>query len=233
MIQFNLLPDVKLEYIKARRTKHLVMLVSFLVTGISVGLVVVLFIGVNVLQKGHLDRLNTDIQAKTEQLQEEQEIDKILTVQNQLNSLDGLHDGKPAANRLGPFLTQLTPNEVSIAEITVDFTANTMNISGSSNAVKSVNEFVDTLKFTQYKAEADGETTEANAFSSVVLASIERSDKDGQDASTEFEITLNFDPAIFDITKSVKLAIPDDKITTRSVTERPKPLFEGNSGEEQ
>lgn len=232
MIQFNLLPDVKLEYIKARRTKQMVTLVSFIVTGVSVGLVVLLFVGVNVVQRNHLNNLNDDIRVKTEQLKSENDIDKILTVQNQLNSLNGLHDAKPAAERLGPYLAQLTPNEVSISDLSVDFSNQTMKIDGSTDALKWVNTFIDTLKFTTF--ELDGQ--QKNAFSGVVMSSFNRADS-GQSAgkAAAYQITLTFDPAIFDTTKGIKLTVPN-QITTRSVTEKPAPLFEQQSsetGEEQ
>lgn len=220
MIQFNLLPDVKLEYIKARRTKQLVMLVSFIAAGVTVSVVVVLFLGVNVVQRRHLNNLADDIEAKSTQLSNEKDIDKILTVQNQLNSLNGLHEGKPAAERLGGYLSQITPSDVALSELASDFTANTMKFSGSAKSLKNVNEFIDTLKFTTY--DANGE--EKNAFSAVVLSSFDRSDNQ-VDAAASYEITLNFDPAIFDIKQDIKLKVPN-KITTRSVTERPEPLFQ-------
>lgn len=232
MIQFNLLPDIKLEYIKARRTKRMVMLISFVVTGVSVALIVLLFIGVNVVQRRHLSNLDNDISAKTEQLQNEQDIDKILTVQNQLNSLNGLHDTKPAANRLGTYLTQITPGEVSISELAVDFTAYTMTFDGSADAIKSVNTFVDTLKFSTYQIEGESNGDEPlTPFSNVVLASFNRSEESGSSGTTaSYQITLTFDPAIFDTTKNVKLTVPD-QITTRSIIERPEPLFQQQEGQ--
>jgi Tfp pilus assembly protein PilN len=231
MIQFNLLPDIKLEYIKARRTKHAVMLVSFIVTGVSVGLVILLFVGVNVVQRTHLNNLNGDIKAKSEQLQREDDINKILTVQNQLNSLNGLHDAKPAADRLGKYLQQVTPNEVTIAELAVDFSANTITFDGNADAIKSVNKFIDTLKFTTYHVEGEGEEHEGESmkpFSNVVLASFNRAEESGNSsASASYQITLAFDPVIFNTTKNAKLTVPN-QITTRSVTERPAPLFQQN-----
>jgi len=226
MIQFNLLPDVKLEYIKARRTKHLVMLVSLMAASVTVAITVILFLAVNVVQKEHLGNLSDDIQSKGDHLKNEQDIDKILAVQSQLNSLNGLHDGKPAADRLGTYLAQITPNEVSVSELSVDFTAHTMTFDGTAKAIKNVNEFIDTMKFTTYNA--NGETKDA--FSTVVLASFNRTDNKESDPAA-YQITLAFDPVIFDIKQDIKLQVPK-KITTRSVTERPDPLFQQQSDAE-
>lgn len=231
MVQFNLLPDVKLEYIKARRTKHLVMLGSLIAASIAVGVTVVLFIGVNVVQKRHLNNLNTDIQKMSKQLEGEKDIDKILTVQNQLNSLNGLHETKPAIDRLGEYLARITPNDVSIASLSVDLANSTMEFSGSASAIKNVNEFIDTMKFTTHQVEGDTK----NTFSNVVLTSFSRGTGDA-DGAASYAITLNYDPVIFDIKERVTLKVPN-QITTRSVTERPSPLFqpapENSEGEGQ
>lgn len=221
MIQFNLLPDVKLEYIKARRTKRLVMLGSAAATAVSLALVVILFIGVNVLQKGHMDRLQSDIKADSKKLQDIQDLGKILTVQNQLNSLNGLHETKPAAERLGGYLSQITPNEVTISTLDVDFGGSLMTITGSAGQLHPINEFIDTLKFTKYKADG-GESVAA--FNNVVLAGFTRSDEDNEKPAT-YEIKLNFDPVLFENSKSVTLEVPNT-VTTRSTTERPNPLFQ-------
>ncbi len=218
MIQFNLLPDVKLEYIKARRNKRLVILSSIIIAGTSLGICVMLFMGVNVVQKIRLGKLNDDINKISEELKNEKDIDKILTVQNQLNSLDSLHDKKPAASRLIGYLSQITPNTVSISALNIDFTANTMSISGSSPALKHVNEFIDTMKFTSFKVAK--ETNTKPAFSNVILSrfSVNTDNNNGGYPAT-YDISLSFDPTIFDTTKSISLRVPQDKVTTRSVVE--------------
>lgn len=236
MIQFNLLPDVKLEYIKARRTKHLVLLASLVASAVAVGITIVLFVGVNIVQTRHLDNLSKDIKERSEKLQKEKDIDKILTVQNQLNNLNALHDAKPAADRLNGYLADVIPNEVYISELSVDFSANTMKFTGESDAIKFVNEFIDTMKFTNYiltEKDAEGKdvVTESSAFSNIVLSSFDRDDED-DGRPVEYEVTLSFDPAIFDIKKKIKLDVPNNKLTTRSITERPKPIFRDPTPEE-
>jgi len=206
------------------------------VTAVSVGIMMVLFFGVNVVQKRHLGNLSKDISEKTDQLKKEEDIDKILTVQNQLNNLNTLHDAKPAAERLGGYLEKVTPNEVAISKLTVDFGANTIKFEGNAKALRYVNQLIDTMKFSEYKLTEVGEDNEpiitrSAAFSSVVLASFDR--KDGEDAlPVSYEITASFDPIIFNITKKVSLEIPPSMITTRSVTERPTPLFQPQASDE-
>lgn len=216
MIQFNLLPDVKVDYIRTRRTKRMVTLVATIVAAASLTIMILLFIAVNFVQKRHLDNLSNDIAADSKTLQETPNLDKILTVQNQLNSLPALHDQKPQVTRLNGFLQQVTPANASIADMQVDFTSNSITLSGNSDSLAGINKFVDTLKFTGYQY---GETT-GQAFNSVVLTSFGI----GQDDAS-YSITLQFDPVIFDSSKEIVLTVPNT-VTTRSTTDKPSALFE-------
>jgi hypothetical protein len=229
MIQFNLLPDVKLEYIKARRTKRMVMLVSTVVAGISITITVILFFGTNILQRQHLNNLDEDIKRDSHHLEEEDSLDKILTVQNQLGVLDQLHAQKPAAARLGTYLSQIVPQDVTISQMEVSFTDNTMIFDGSAPSLSVVNKFIDNLKFTTYKADAD----EGDAFSSVVLSSFGRSDEQSATGDpTTYQITVSYNPIIFNIEQATELVVPST-ITTRSAVEKPaSPFQESDNGQE-
>lgn len=218
MIQLNLLPDVKLEHIKAKRTKRFVILLSAGVSGSLLAIVILLFLTVNVFQKQHLSDLNSDIKKYSNELTSTPDINKVLTIQNQLNSLPGLHDTKPVATRIFPYMTQVTPDKLSIASIDLNFETNTMSIKGGADALSTINKFVDTLKFTKYINGSD--PAETKAFSEVVLASF------GKDQATAtYTVDFKFDPAIFDSAKDVKLVVPKI-ITTRSETEKPADLFQ-------
>jgi len=220
MIQFNLLPDVKLEYIKARNMKRLVILGSAVATAVSLTVLVILFVGVNVLQRNHLGNLRGDIERDSKKLQEDPDLQKILTVQNQLHSLDPLHEAKPATERLGGYMSQLTPDAVSINDLGVDFSTQTMIIKGNSSQFRFINVFIDTLKFTKFK---EGDESKS-AFSNVVLINFTRNDESAEAPAT-YEINVQYDPTIFDNTKEITLEVPNT-VTTRSSLERPSPLFQ-------
>lgn len=227
MIQFNLLPDVKLEYIKARRSKRLVMLGALVVSGIAVAILVILFFGVNVLQRQHLSHLQGDIDRDSKKLEDTENLDKILTVQNQLHVLNELHTKKPVATRMSTYLPQLTPKDITISSLDVDFTANTMAIDGSGTSLSEINKFVDTLKFAKYTA---GDQS-GKPFSSVVLAGFGLNAEQAAPgtAKATYQITLSFDPIIFDSANEVTLQVPAG-ISTRSVTEKPDSIFQQQGG---
>lgn len=220
MIQFNLLPDVKLEFIKARRLKHTVVMIAIIVSASALALLTVLFMTVVVFQKKHMDDLTKDIKASTAKLESVQDLDKILTVQNQLNSLPALHDQKPVTSRLFGYIQQVTPQKVSISSLELDYETQTLKIKGGADAISTVNKYVDTLKFTDYTLGSE----QKKAFSEVVLSTFTRDDK-----SASYEITFKFDPAIFDTKNDVKLVVPNI-ISTRSATEKPEALFQETGG---
>lgn len=223
MIQFNLLPDIKIEYIKTQRTKRMVILGSIGAAGLSIALLLVMF-SFSTVQKQHITNLDKDIQALRTELEGNQELTKILSVQNQLKSLPALYDGRPAADRLPDYLDQTTPTDVGIGRLVVDFSTSTMEITGSAPSLESVNSYVDTLKFTSYKYDNEGQTTTSGAFSAVILTEFGRSDKEAT-----FVVTLTFDPIIFDATKSIELIVPST-VTTRAEAPASSPdLFDGSA----
>jgi len=223
MIQLNLLPDVKLQYIAAERSRRMVMSLSILVSAVSIGLLVLLLL-YGGLQKKHLHDLNKDITTESHKLQSQPQIDKILTVQNQLQSLTALHAGKPATDRLFNYLNQITPAQVSISNYSTDFTAQTATITGTADALSTVNKYVDTLKFTTYTTDVN--PTATKAFSNIVLTSFGVSSTGSKSGKTaNYTITLAYDKNIFDITQKVTLSVPQ-LTTTRSSLDKPTDLFE-------
>lgn len=224
MIQFNLLPDVKQQYIRAKRMKRTAVVVSFLVAATALFVFVMLFLSVHVFQQKHIKNVNNDIQASIKTLKETPNLNKILTIQNQLNSLPELHNNKPVVSRMGIYLSQITPDKITIGDIEVDFEANTMVIQGTAESLEKVNKYVDTIKFTTFsEVQTDGSEpipSKTKPFNSVVLDDYTRSDKE-----VTYKIILSYDPAIFDNSKNIILVVPKNKITTRSELEKPSDLF--------
>jgi Tfp pilus assembly protein PilN len=224
MIQLNLLPDVKLEYIKAERQRRLVLSVSVLVTAVAV-ILLLLLLSVDGLQKKHLHDLTKDISSESSKLQNEPQIDKILTVQNQMNNLTQLQESKPAASRVFDFLNDVTPTNVSITDFNIDFTKQSATITGTSDNLADVNKYIDTLKYTTYTA--DGSTKSQPAFSSVVLSSFGLNTSAGGNQAANYTITLSYDKTIFDITQNVKLSVPNTTTTRISTGQsNPTDLFQ-------
>lgn len=218
MIQFNLLPDVKIEYLKARRQRNLVTVVATFAAAAALTVFVLLALFVFVSQKKSINDLTADIKTSSTELKSTPDLTKILTIQNQLKALPGLHDQKVVSGKLFGYMSQITPTTVSISSLNADFALNTLTISGSSNTLDSVNTYVDALKFTKFAVA--GTTVQTNAFSEVVLTSFSRV-KD----SVTYDITVKFDPTIFTSSKDITLTVPQI-VSTRSEVDKPSALFQ-------
>ena len=224
MITLNLLPDIKKEYLNTQKFKRLFIVGSIIISSVFVAATVLLALFVFGVQRLQLSNVQSEIDNSLSQLQSVQDLDKIVTIQKQLDVLPGLHDEKPAANRLFSYLSTLVPNNVSLSKVEIAFDADSLSgeLSGSASSPKDINIFVDTLKNAQFTYE--GAETPIKPFNSVVLA-----DPVVETDEVTYKIAIKFGALLFDSTlKGAKLSVPNITTTT-SVAERPA-LFEDNSG---
>ena len=217
MIQFNLLPDAKLAFMKAKRAEHLALTVSSIAIVFSVIILILLFSVVDGLQKKSLSDVNADIQKYGNQVKSVTSLNKILTVQNQLKALPALENQKPVASRLFGYISQITPQQANISKLHIDFSKNVIELTGTADSLSTINKFADTLKFTTYTTGTGSKATAA--FTGVVLSSFSR---DAQTAS--YDITAGFAQPIFNVADKVTLTVPSIT-STRSATEQPQVLF--------
>ena len=200
MVQFNLLPDVKVEFIKAQRSKHGLTVIAVVTSAVCVGIFVVSFIVANIAQKQYLSIVNDDITSLNNKLKSVEDVNKILTVQNQLAKLTELHERKPVTSRVFGYLTQVTPKDTSLSKLTLYHTLSTMIVGGKATSLDAVRVYADTLKATEYEV---GDTKK-RAFSEVVLTNFTTGDN-----GTNFTISMKFDPIIFDgRQQDVRLIVP-------------------------
>ena len=209
MIQFNLLPDVKKEYVKARRTKRLITNLSVLSSLVSIGIVIVVYSYVNIVQKKHINDLSDDIKTLTSQITSTKDLNKILTVQKQLDLLPGLHEGKPEISRVFEYVTFVTPEQVKVSSLDVNIEAEQIKISGSADSIATVNKFVDNLKAVRYAITSDKNNTDY-PYSDVITT------LSGDNDSASFTISLSFDTKIFDNTADVIMSIGDQTFSTEA-----------------
>lgn len=189
--QFNLLPDFKLESLRTSRTRNFVITISFAVAAISLFILLVLAGMVELVQKKQMSDAQKDLNTANSQLGSVSDLNKIVTVQNQLYALSGLHQNKHISSRIFNYLAQLTPTNASIRRLDLDLLQNTMTINGSADSQKTVNTFIDTLKFTTYKV-GDNDSPH-QAFSSVV----ETDFSINTGGNVSYALNMQFDPKLF------------------------------------
>ena len=215
MIQFNLLPDVKLEYIKTRRTKRLVTIISLVAAGVSVAILALLFLTVQIVQHKHLVDISADIKSEVTTLNKVEDLNKILTIQNQLSSLPALRAKEPIVSRLFDYIQQTTPTQVNISKVDVDLLTNTITFAGTSDTLANANKYADTLKFATYKTST---ATSGKPFLNVVTT-LSKAEK-----SATFTVICSFDPVLFSNSEVPVLTVPTIT-STRSETEKPGAVF--------
>jgi len=214
MIQLNMLPDVKIEFIRLSRIKRLVIGISIVVVVVSIVVLISLISLVDGVQRTNLHNLNNSITKYKTSIVSTPNLNKILTIQNQLESLPNLENQKPVVSRLFGYIQQLTPTNVTISNLTVDFTKGSIEVTGNANNLATVDQCVDTFKFSTYTTSSTSPSL--NVFSNVVLTSFALSQ-----GAAAYVINANFNPIIFNSAhNNVQLNVPSE-YSTRSITQQP------------
>lgn len=227
MIQLNLLPDVKKDYLKSQRMKRNIITFSILGSIVIAGLVMLLALYVHGAQRLARNQLQGDIDKSSKELSSLKDISKILTVQGALAALPTLHDQKYINSRLFEYLKVLVPNDVSLSKIEMDHKTRTLKVSGRSTEYKTLNVFVDTIKTSELTRGADDARSKLVPFKNVTVTSATKS-PDPQRPGIEFVVTMQYDTAIFNAkTKKPTMAVP--AATTGQGFVKSNELFGGES----
>lgn len=231
MIQLNLLPDLKKEFIKSQKTKGVVISTSILVTIGAVGLSVLLFIYVTFLQQLQINLATDDIKQKEKQLSSVTDISKYLTVQAQLAALPDLHNGKGSYSRLFDFLGIINPgapNNASLSNLQLSTLDKTIIVNGTTASFESLNVFVDTLKHAEitYKKNGQGDPITEKMFAQALVQTSGLAHV-GSNNIVSFSIKTIYNPSIFDVQNTNVAAKVPNITTTQSVTQSPRQLFNG------
>ncbi len=223
-IQFNLLPDVKETYITAQKNRKTVITIALLVTAASIAIFILVLFSVDVVQKKQLSDADNQVKAATTQLENVPNINKIITIQNQLQTLSTLHQSKHAVSRIFTYMPQLTPASANVGTLSLDLSSNTLQINGTADSQFTVNAYIDTLKFATYKMNASDSVHQA--FPSVTLTGFSVAQ-----GKSSYSISATFDPALFSSPLSpAPTLIVKNQVTTRSVQDDPSNVFNGQTG---
>lgn len=137
MIRLNLLPNLKKDFLRAQRMRRRTIAVAILVTIISIGSLIALGIYVYGAQNVIMAVQTTNIENKYKELRETKDIDKYLTVQNQLKSIASLHSDKYDIGRVIDFTTKVNIPDKPATYLEVAADMNTEVLDESGQAVTS------------------------------------------------------------------------------------------------
>lgn len=237
MIQLNLLPDVKKEYLRAQSARRKTITLSIFATIIVVGLTAVVAFYVYAVQNGIMYLQTQDIKGKASQLSAVKDIDKYLTIQNQLEQLSDLHGNKNDFSRLLDFLPKLNPappRNVALTNLDVNTEESTLTFKGRVSDYSALATFRDTLANAMLTYQTGGidhqasklfATTDGKKPVEITAASYE---KTSTTAGVTFTIVARYDPEAFKQQNvNVQVTVPN-KETTGSVVGTPQAIFGGN-----
>lgn len=234
MIQLNLLPDIKKEFINAQRARNTVISGSILTIIVALGVTVLAFLYVFFGQQLQFILVNNDIASQSKTLKGISDLGKYLTVQNQLAALPALHEDKTIYSRLFDYLPTLNPsapNNMTLASLQVDESQNTVLFTGISPTFEALNVFKDTLQNAElsYQAKGASEAIKTKLFPKVIVESATLGRTNNQ-LLVNFSIRGTYDDGAFAATSTnVVLNVPNIQ-TTQSVLQSPKPVFNSSGG---
>lgn len=235
MIQINLLPDVKQQLIAARRTRNLVVSASILAGLVGGGLILllVLLLGAQVLREELADNKIKDEYAK---LSSVEDIDDLVTIQNQLTQIDTLHDQKIIGSRMFLALQAINPggdNAVQFTSAEVSPSDMTMTLEGTASAgfpaLEALEKTIKNTKFEYSLSDSeDGSETVSESFADTVTT-VQQSYGESSDGSRVliFSIVIDHNDNLFSNTaKNARIVAPTQEIdVTDSRTRIPASLF--------
>lgn len=235
MIELNLLPDVKKEFIRTQRMRNKVVTGAILVTIIAVGLLGVLGTVVYGAQGVFIESLRRNVKSNHAKLAAKDEINKYLTIQSQLKAIDTVSVGRQQYARMFDYLLQLNPappsNVLLYSVMVTDETA-TMVLNGSARNFEAVNNFRYTLQESKLSYKVDGTETQVPMFSDVAIDDPALSNVDGKQIAS-FRITVVFTPEAFNAKNTdLKIVVPN-LITSNADQNTPKDLFKDQPVEEK
>ena len=134
MIEINLIPDVKREYLHAQRMRNGVISLSILVSiiaGAAVALLVV-YVGTQSAREWLTDNEIKDQYGKISSVKD---ANQIVTIQNQLAQLSSMHKDKSIDSRIFDVLSAINPaapNDVKMSTVSLDPSETKLSIEGSA-----------------------------------------------------------------------------------------------------
>lgn len=216
MIQINLLPDVKQEYLRARRTRNLAISVSIIV-GLAAGGVVALMTIILLGQFG-LERLaDNSIDSEYSKLSSNENLSELVTLQNQLDLISSQHESKSVDSRMFGVLQAVnpqSPNDVRFSSVQLDPANLTLTLEGvAANGYPAVEALTKTILNTKFEYKS-GEDQMSEPIASQVSLGESNFGEDSDGARVlRFTMIVSYHEQLFvNSAKSVNIVGPTSKI---------------------
>lgn len=231
MIEINLVPDVKQEFIKAKQTRNLVISGAIIFGAIAIGIVTLLAFYTFVLQPVRSSALDNDIKAKKVELTGKSDINRMLTIQNQLDKINQLHDNKNITSRLFEVVTAINPappNQATFSTIRLLTDAKTIKIDGQTpNGYDALEALKKTITGTNVEfIDQTGKATSVQLTDTVLPSDISFGEDSSGKRVLRFTLTFQYNDVLFaKSSKNTKIIQPNKQNVTDSFLGIPVSLF--------
>lgn len=134
--EVNLVPDVKIQMIKAQKMRNLVLFICIVVAAVSVGVVVVLF-GIKSGQDIAMANQDSRLEKMSVKMNDYAEIEDLVTIQRQLEKISELSGDKPVLSRVFGAMAVVLPqgdDVVQLSELRVDLENDELRMDGQADA---------------------------------------------------------------------------------------------------
>lgn len=232
MIQINLIPDVKLEMLRAQRVRNVATSIAVF-AGIVAGGIVALLAVIYGGQIGLQAKYNNDIKKEYAQLSGTKDINNALTVQNQLAKISDVNSKRTVDSRLLDVLTKINPaapDDIKIARVAIDPAESTLTIEGSAaGGYPSTEVFRKTILHTTvtYQTQNNGDSSTDPLTNDVELKDTSYGQDDTGAKVVRFTVSFKYLDGLFDNSlKNVVVAGPAGRTdVTDSATRVPDSMF--------
>jgi hypothetical protein len=140
MFEVNLVPDVKRELLHKQHLRNVIIVICIFVAMGCVG--VLLLLGSVVGGQGiALLAQDSEMNTKSNQILTFQNVNQVLTLQDQLNKISGINNNKRVLSRIFGVLDVILPvgeDTVSMAELSVNLEESTINFDGQANSTSNI-----------------------------------------------------------------------------------------------
>lgn len=237
MIEVNLVPDVKQELIKAKQTRNLVISIAIIVGAVTVGIVALLGVYAYVVQPVRSSTVDNDIKSKSKELTDKPNINNMLTIQNQLTTINKLHDNKNITSRLFEILVAINPaqpNQASFSTVKLATDTKTIKLEGQTSGYDALEVLKKTITGTTFSYSDSSGKSSTDQLSETVTSS---DTSFGEDATGKrvlrFTLSFEYNDALFArSSKNTKIIQPDKKNVTDSYLGVPADLFSDRANSE-
>lgn len=232
MIQINLLPDVKQEYLRAKRTRNVTISISIL-AGIGAGAIVVILLLILGVQAGLETLADGKIKEEYAKLSQVEDLSEMVTLQSQLETISSQHNNKTMDSRLFSVIQAINPsapNSVQYTSVNLDPTEGVLSLEGVAAsgypAVELLKKTIDNTTI-EYNEGEDTELRNDSIASQVAIGETSYGENNDGARVLRFEIFVTFHDLLFsNQAKKMRILAPERRIdVTDSRIGVPSSLF--------